>query len=566
MASRDATIVVALLLGSSLLATTTTGRPPQPGEELNGLTPNESATLWSHDTDEYITQTKYEERFGEERSPMAQLANGTDITFTRPPRTAATWTQHDFQDLEPGNASTSVYPSHANRTNGTYIVDAHATLFAVQPSTRGHLDPQTSPLYVAPNGTVRSFIDYRIRGREANGTNWELLTHEIEEVRLLVDGEPIARTAGSHTPSIDYELDGNGQVTLTLEADIHVKLQPPNPTANRTGGNESIRTETVTVRDSIAVEIYDLHADAYAAEYPNGDFGVAIYQSQPWQGYTLTRDGEQRVRGVWRFYTARDTNWDELIYTNRTGTSRQDSEAIPVYVHAYPSRIGPRAEPVRDGPAIVETWGINRSTPAKSLGEHISVDAVTEPYATTYGVAVRTENLDRSALTVKGIVRGVNATVQPPEDGANRQLRESALTVGVLNQTPDLVTLRVELRDAETGEPITLSENPRANPLDAEARNGYIAIAGERVATNSTGVAIVTIDQPGIYTARYEPGSWLDHDPAYIGDTTTVRWHPLGTIEGWFSLFTTTLWQLVPFLLMFYAGHRTLAFLSPSNQ
>jgi len=43
----------------------------------------------------------------------------------------------------------------------------------------------------------------------------------------------------------------------------------------------------------------------YYAEYPNGDSGVAIFQSRPWQGYTLTEEDDARVRGVWRFYTAR---------------------------------------------------------------------------------------------------------------------------------------------------------------------------------------------------------------------------------------------------------------------
>jgi len=135
------------------------------------------------------------------------------------------------------------------------------------------------------------------------------------------------------------------------------------------------------------------------------------------RGYTLTEDGEARVRGIWRFYTARDTNWDTLVRSNRTDSATVESDAIPVYVHAYPSRIGPRAEPVRDGPELIETWGTDRPSPVGTIGENINIDIVNRSYTTTYGVAVRAETIDREALHVAGIVRGVNASIVEP-DGA----------------------------------------------------------------------------------------------------------------------------------------------------
>jgi hypothetical protein len=45
---------------------------------------------------------------------MHQLANRTDITFTRPPATAAAWTRNDFADFEPGGSDTSVHPRHTS--------------------------------------------------------------------------------------------------------------------------------------------------------------------------------------------------------------------------------------------------------------------------------------------------------------------------------------------------------------------------------------------------------------------------------------------------------------------
>jgi len=132
--------------------------PPRPGTEDNGLTENESATLWSRDADNYIGQEEYRQRYGDERTSIHQLANGTDITFKRPPATAATWTRNDFADLEAGGPDTSVHPPHAALEDGVFIEDAHATVFAVQPSTRGHLESGEKPLYIAPKGTVRGFV------------------------------------------------------------------------------------------------------------------------------------------------------------------------------------------------------------------------------------------------------------------------------------------------------------------------------------------------------------------------------------------------------------------------
>lgn len=356
MDHRELSVLMAALFVTSLVTGIVAAEPPRPGTEDNGLTENESATLWSRDADNYISQETHRQRYGENRSAIHQVANGTDITFKRPPATAATWTRNDFEDLDAGGAETSVHPSHADLEDGIFIEDAHATIFAVQPSTRGHLESGETPLYIAPNGTMRGFVDYRVRvpnGSSSGNTtiDWSITEHEIDEVRLKKDGETIATQDGSHTPALDYQIEDDWSANLTLEAEISVRLKKTIriDQGNRTDVDVTYRTESRNVSDSIDVEIYDLSAYPYYAEYPNGDSGVSIFQSRPWQGYTLTEGGDARVRGVWRFYTARNTNWDTLVRSNRTDSATVESDAIPVYVHAYPSRIGPRAEPVRDG-------------------------------------------------------------------------------------------------------------------------------------------------------------------------------------------------------------------------
>jgi len=572
MERRELSIIMAALCVTSVVTGIVTAAPPRPGTEDNGLTENESATLWSRDSDDYISQEEYQERYGESRTAMQQLANGTDITFKRPPATAATWTRNDFKDLNAGGSDTSIHPPHASLEDGVYIEDAHATIFAVQPSTRGHLESGETPLYIAPNGTMRGFVDYRVRVPNGSSSGnrtveWSLTNHEVDEVRLINDGTTIVEQEGSHTPALEYQIEDDWSTTLTLEAEIDVRLKK---TVRIDRGDETdvdvtYQTESLNVTDSIDVEIYDLTAYPYYAEYPNGDAGVAIFQSRPWQGYTLTENGSARVRGVWRFYTARNTNWDTLVQSSRTGSSTVQSDAIPVYVHAYPSRIGPRAEPVRDGPEIIDTWGTDRPSPVGTLGENINIEIVNQSYTTTYGLAVRAETVDREDLHVAGIVRGVNASIVAPDAGSERQLRRSNLSVEVIQQNQSQATLRIELRDNQTGTPIGLGGGGRRYPIGGGARNGYITIADQRVETNASGVAIVTVEQPGIYTARYHPGSWLGHNPAYVSDTATARWHPLGTIEGWFALFVEVGWQLLPFFVMFYAGKRLLRMLGPED-
>ncbi|EMA06942.1 hypothetical protein [Haloferax denitrificans] len=572
MKHRVPSVLVAALLVSSSIIGLATAQPPRPGTETNGLTENESATLWSRDSDRYVSQQDYQQQYGDDRTALHQLANGTDITFTRPPATAATWTRNDFADLDAGGPDTSTYPPHASLEDGTFIDDAHATIFAVTPSTRGHLDAGETPLYIAPNGTVRGLVDYRVRVPTRNETgnrttDWALVSHEIENIRLKIDGIPVATARGTHTPELQYHTTHSWSANLTLEANISVRLKK---TVETTVGGESettvsYRTETRTVSDTLDAEIYDLAAYPYYAQYPNGDTGVAIFQSRPWQGYTLTDEETSRVRGVWRFYTARNTNWDTLVTSTASTTTTAQSDAIPVRVHAYPSQIGPRAEPVRDGPDIIDTWGTDRASPRRTIGENVTVEVVNESYTPTYGLAVRAETVDREALRVGGIVRGVNATIVDPQVGSARQLRESNLSVELVSQTTSNATLRVELRDNQTGAPIASNGSDRQYPIGGSSHSGYITVGDQRVETNESGVAIVTLDEPGIYTARYHPGTWLGHDPAYVGDTASVRWHPLGTLDGWVAFVFEVGWQAIPFVVTFYAGRRLLRMFGPTD-
>jgi hypothetical protein len=216
--------------------------------------------------------------------------------------------------------------------------------------------------------------------------------------------------------------------------------------------------------------------------------------------------------------------------------------------------VGPRAEPT-DRLQLRRVWGADRPSPAATIGEHVAVEVVQRPYRPSFGVAVRSPRIDPEAVLVRGIVRGVTADVDRQRE---RTVRAADLSVSVLAADDDRARLLVELRDAETGAPIRLTEPPipRYQPVADAGRDGYVTVAGQRVRTNASGMATVTVAEPGVYTARYQPDSWLAYDPAYAPASATARWHPLTTAAGWLELGIAVLRAAVPFVLVWYAGRK----------
>jgi hypothetical protein len=381
---------------------------------------------------------------------------------------------------------------------------------------------------------------------------------------------------------VRYRLPSDAE-RLTLEAEVRVELERTTTIRRRQNASASPNgtdtgppadtpepdwtvvdrdtdtvTETLTASDSRDVTVYDLEAWLRYVRRPDGGVGLAAFRSAPWQGLSVG-SADHRVRGVWRFYTARETEWDRVTVATAEGTTTRPSDALPVYVHAYPSELAPRvADP--GGPLeLTRVWGKQRDSPAGTLGEGVTVEVVERPYQASYGLALRTRDraIDPSTVTVHGIVRGTTADVTTPRATRERELRDASLSITVLERTSDGAVLQLHLTDGETGEPIPLENlSPRRSPLADTDRTGYITVAGETVRTGPNGTATVTVTEPGIYTARYRPSSWLRADPAYASTTATARWHPLHTVDSWLRLLTTTLQWAIPFALALYAGRR----------
>lgn len=554
-------VIGVLVVATSIAPTTGTSAS---GTERNGLTDLERDTLWSRDAD---TDSAMGRATG--GSKLAPVANATDISFQRPPRTAATWTRHDFADYTPGDKSTSIVPSTTTPADSWAIKDGHVTIFGTLPSTIAHLDPSTTRRYAAPNGTLLAAIDYRInppvnRSREIQSESWSVQDHDVSEIHLVADGETLAEASETRTPRLSYQLAGRGQRTLTVTAEINVRLEHT-VTTHRNETTTSIETDTLTVRDQLPVTIYDPTITARRARYPNGSYAVAVTADQPWQGIRMESSGGD-VRTTWRYYTARDTGWDDLVHYTANQTYSVESPARPVQIHAYPSRRGTRASPGNPELAITDTWGASRSSPNATIGGNVNVDVVHTSYIETRGIVLRTPGTDVDTLEARGIINGSRYTVD--ETKPVQRVQASELTVTVQDERSGTAALRIHLQERATGDPISLSDESRRtiSPDRNDAASGYISVAGRRVQTNESGIAMVRVRRPGVYPVRYHPGAWHAHDPAYVADSDVARWHPLTTVTGWVVFASEALIGLLPVVGALYVGRALGRILSGHEQ
>ncbi|MFC7076814.1 hypothetical protein [Haloarcula halophila] len=494
-------------------------QPPDGAD--HGVDETTYCTLWAGDEDvsnltRWMNQT-------ENATDVCTLAAATDIPLDSPPEAVERWNRGDLRDVPVTDTNRSVYRENATLTDEKFIRDAHVSVFAIQPSTRARLSPTDQPLYVAPNGSVLGMIDYRIALPPATTTtnrseSWNLTTHEIRRVRLLANETEIANASGTRLVELPYTLGGYGgqPSTLRLEADVDVSLTKRTETClawDRNGTCTAVNrtltevNETVTVSDEVEVVRYELSVSGYRATYLDGDLGLVVYKNQPWLGYAVPGGS---VRGVWRFYAARDGEWDTLVTSTERGQTSAPSPAVPVQAAAFPVESGPTPSN-RSTIQLVDTYGVRMDSP--ELPEHIHLDVLEGRYVASYGIATRTQT-DGTTLenvTAFGLVRGTDTTV-PNTSFARVPIRRSNLTLTVQNETSQRVTVRVWLRDAQTGAPINTT-----------GRDGSVFVQGRQIQTNGVGMAILTITRPvGGITARYEPGHWWVDIPGYRGDSDVV--------------------------------------------
>lgn len=551
LAGSTAALVLLVVTGlASTLAHTPPGPPDTPDHGVNDSTFHR---LWSGDVDDDTVPPN--------TTAIEELAAYVDIPFTHPPSAVTKWNAGDHHDMPTTDWQTAVAPQDASLTQSTFLKDAYIETFAVTPSTRVHLAPNETPLYVAPNGSVRASIDYRVDLPPGNATNdtrttWRVIDTTVDATTLHIDGNSATTTSGTQTPILAYrDLDEyvgtehqfrlTARINATVERTVETRTfdceTPVDDPVNNSTCEEVWITEnttfvdSVTVADAIEVDAYEFVTSVRRVEYPNGDHGIAVRVLQPWQGFTL---GNDTVGGTWRFYSARDTTWDTLTEHTANGTRRVDSPSQPLQVHAYPKQ-PPTASLVATPSEITVLDANGRTRPAPVLPDAIELDEATGEYRTTDRIVIRTSNRSANAtLRIHGLVHGTTEHIQLA-DVNTTSLRSRNVTLDIEDVTQDNVTLHVELRDDETGAPVTPNWT-----------TGTLTVNGHRIRLNTTGQATITLPRRTIYTATYHPGTWYNVNA--IDTPARDDTHIAGTIP---TLLTTLYHAAIPITTLLIATY-----------
>lgn len=497
--------------------------PPSAPE--HGLDESTFYRLWSGDVD------TGEAGLIENASIVRVVTAGTDVPLESPPAAIAEWNTGEHAEWPETDVETSVYPQGANLEQGRYVKDAHVSILAIEPSTTVLASPTEMPVHVADHGAVRAVVDYRVEVPPSSSSGdtrvrWRLRSARIEDVRLEIDGAVEDRVTGTDRPVLEFTDLGaysGSRHTVRVEADVDVELERRVRTERRrcrtsavTGERDckTVRrtsrrtvTETVTVADEVD-EVVDATLDVfgYWARYPDGDLGLVIYKDVPWLGFSLPAGD---VRGVWRFYAARDAGWDEVVEASEAGTTRRHSPVHPLGLYAYAFEPGPTAHP-SSVIEIVDVFG-SETAPA-GLPTEVHLDALTEPYVESFGLVVRVDESEATVddVTAYGLVRGVETARTTPF--AEVPIEATALELAVIEVTDETVTVEVSLTEAASGAPIATVR-----------REGHVVLDGEAVETGADGTLRRTLPRDdAAVTARFIPGKWWHHSTGYVGASDVV--------------------------------------------
>jgi hypothetical protein len=313
-----ATLLLLILLFSA---------PPTAGFELpqpdHGVE-EEFDKLWSKHT--YETPS-------EDSGPTEYLTRSSDYFYAEPPAAPDKWNEGEVAEVQGSGDRLSVYPPGVNLKNGNTVKDAYVKFFDVSRSTRVLFSPQRKVLYVPTEGEVRGFVDYRVEGSN-------IQNHSVE-VEIAQTGDRVSGTGGFSIPYEGLSQSGSrgiprGPQTNDSGESVELKLRAEFTTV-RSVGRRTV-TETVVANDTVEVEPYNPNHPppvAIQGEYPDNDSSLFFIRELPWSSVTLP-DGTT-VHSNWRFFSARDTDWDSRMrFSNLRQDGFTDRRVHPLRVYAYP--------------------------------------------------------------------------------------------------------------------------------------------------------------------------------------------------------------------------------------
>lgn len=337
------------------------------------------------------------------------------------------------------------------------------------------------------------------------------------------------------------------------------------------------KTETVTVTTTVDVAVNDLSSavEGHYADYENRDVGGYALEASThrWAGFRI---GDTLVDNAWGFLTGRNPLWDQFVVTTEQSSSVTVSPAVPAEVFAVPVDESVTANGSTES-EVVDTWGTTRESP--SVPSTFDVAAPAGQYTAPTGAAAVIERTDsgqvgstvgfvsrgresRRAIEVYGLVHGKTATLEPWQL-SNREVRESELSLTVDRTTDEQVFLQVALTEAESGAPISLSagRTPRIQPVQGDdgsvTQSGVIVVENRRTGETrqlrpEDGTAVVAFESRGLYSARFEPVSWVVATPTYQPATSGTKQLDFG-MQAMLDWLVILLMSFGPFVALYWA-------------
>lgn len=531
-----------------------------------------------------------------------------DVIYDTPPSDFHRWNREEVRDFEPGGGTTSRHPRHAQLADGTWIKDAHVTLFTIQPSTQTYINETRTPLYIPPNGEILATADYRVRepSDDTNGSDGvkrfrSMQNHKIEDACIIKGltefqvqnrDEPCSErpyvvgrgTGNLHRLLVDYSLRNiAGDVDLVLAVEVAAQVEVTtkrereyeecNPKTFDNGTvttvckdktkfvktDVSTETEEVVATDTLSASVYDETAFnvVQGIDKTSGENNTVIrVQSRvPWAG--IESNGSKFGTG-WRFYTHREPDWDTIVNSSKDGTESGPSDSVPIKAFAFPSKSnGSYTETYQTGDIIRDETYLSeqRSSPARHVPDTIGADVAgenpdspDEKYQTVDALQISAPNGTYESAEMVGLVAGETA---PINTGVAWKIpiRPTRLQAEVVksNSTYAVVALNLTTRN---GEPVDL--------LNRSGDGRVVLPGGRAVQTDGDGVVTVAIKNNDQGLVTFLPGDWVGQPVGYERSTARYSVVPKMTgTEGLIAFFFTAVGLFLPGLAVLWLLDKT---------
>jgi len=501
--------------------------------------------------------SKYQNSTPQGGSAVNELASSTDYIYIEPPSAPDRWTRGEVNEFTGGDEDASLHPTDArlvDSRNGT-VKDAYVSFFAAEPSTwypdlvpvegdrrgggRDSGGGNGNLLAPAQGGEIHGFVDYRVQGVDSHEVTvyvYDSQTTDLSDV-LRGSGGAIWRGTLSDSGSFTAPYGSLGSGSLNITAVVKTERTV-------SGGTE---TDRAVATDNVELTPYDMDDQRGAPSalgrlgvYPDGDtalfLGFVVQPTGGWSSVTLS-DGSV-LHSNWRFFSARDTDWDTMLKSTAGGTSEANESYHPLLVHAYPSRSGTYV----NGGAEMSVAGPRYERPALPDGVNLGIPNSTYRLPQQLDTRYRTAS-QGGDTTIGGLVAGTSS--EPRIAPRITEIRGTNLRVGVVEERENSVEVAVSLRDGD------------GQPIDTRGGEDYIRIEGHgNVTTGLDGSGTTNVSpKPTAVFGEYVPEAWHEvgeGQPAYLADSDTAMVENDFDLIGELGSLTQFFVIALPFLLMVY--------------